>query len=61
MPDITLCTDNKCPMRNECYCFRAKPSKWGQSYFAESPLKDGKCEYFFPLEEGMILKDMNDE
>lgn len=47
MPDMTLCTrcNNKCPRKNECFRYKAKPDLYYQSYFY--PLEDGdKCEYF---------------
>lgn len=50
MPDITMCDNTKCPLRNSCYRFTAEPNKYRQSYFAEKPkLKDGKCEYLMPI------------
>lgn len=48
MPDITMCNNNKCPMRENCYRFKAEPSDY-QSYFRQSPDKDGECEYFWKL------------
>jgi hypothetical protein len=49
MPDITMCQDNECPMKNKCYRFTATPSKYGQSYFAETPREDYYCDYFYPI------------
>lgn len=31
MPDISMCLDHKCPLRETCYRYKATPSKW-QSY-----------------------------
>ncbi len=45
MPDITMCKDNDCPIREKCYRYTAPPSKYRQSYFMESPREDGKCDY----------------
>ena len=50
MPDITICTNNKCPLRRLCYRFTAKPNKEWQSYGLFEPVKmeDGNycCEMF---------------
>ena len=48
MPDITMCTGEGCPMAEQCYRRRARPSHW-QSYFASPPVRDGKCEHFWPV------------
>ena len=51
MPDITMCKGLKCPSKEKCYRFKAKPTEHRQSYFANTPKlnKDGKCDYFYPL------------
>ena len=55
MPDITMCKDQKCPMRMECYRFMANPDPYWQAYFHGSPscfgTKDG-CEYFWQKDDG---------
>lgn len=51
MTDITKChgqigaTD--CPYKENCYRYTAKADKYGQSYFIELPLKDGKCDHYW--------------
>lgn len=45
MPDITMCKGEGCEAKFTCYRFTAKPSM-RQSYFMESPIKDGGCEYY---------------
>ncbi len=49
MPEITMCTDDKCQKKGSCYRFNATPSTPMQSYFCESPLIDGNCEYFYEI------------
>ncbi len=46
MPDISMCKNNKCPARRDCYRFRADPSEM-QAYADFRP-DDGynSCEYF---------------
>ena len=53
MPDITMCKDDMCPSRKNCYRFMAEPNPYRQSYFAVSPLpqqtcttRNEGCEYF---------------
>ena len=46
MPDISMCWGNDCPLKEECYRYLAKPCML-QSYFAEPPYKDGKCDHFW--------------
>lgn len=50
MPDIAMCWGDNCPIKETCYRFTAKPSKWRQSFLAESPIKeDNTCEYFMEI------------
>jgi len=56
MPDCTLCEGGECPLKEQCYLYRAKPSEYRQSYFAEVPYKDGTCEYFIKFHEGSRVK-----
>lgn len=49
MPDITMCTGKGCNKTNTCYRFLAKPSM-RQSYFIESPIKDGECGCYWKIE-----------
>ena len=46
MPDITMCPGLDCPFKEQCYRFTAEPSEY-QSYFADPPIKDGKCNYYW--------------
>jgi len=45
LPDLTMCEGGECPLKEECYLYRAKPSEYRQSYFAKAPFKDGKCDH----------------
>lgn len=42
MPDIDMCTNSLCPLRDKCYRYRAHPTPHGQSYarFEWEPLHD---------------------
>lgn len=51
MPDITMCSGGKCPLKEKCYRYTAKANELQQSYFTEPPfkIKKGKpeCEMFW--------------
>jgi hypothetical protein len=46
MTDITKCTGANCDLKMTCYRFTA-PTGMLQSYFMNSPIKDGKCEMYW--------------
>lgn len=48
-PDITMCDDKECPLKETCYRFKATPSEFRQSYFSESPRKEDKCDHFMEI------------
>ena len=45
--DITLCKGNNCPIKEQCKRYTSTPNPLYQSYFTESPIKDGKCDMFW--------------
>ncbi|MDD4984097.1 MAG: hypothetical protein PHH82_04655 [Candidatus ainarchaeum sp.] len=48
MPDISKCTDEKCPSKQECYRWNSKPYEYGQSYGDfKHDKKTGKCTSFW--------------
>ena len=49
MPDVTLCDNYKCPLRDMCYRYRAVPNKYWQSFSHFTPVT-------FPLGSGMTTK-----
>lgn len=46
MTDITKCKGVNCPFQEKCYRFTAEADTY-QSYFTESPFKDGKCDMYW--------------
>ena len=54
MPDISMCANQVCPKREECFRYRATPSEFRQS-FGEFFWR--ACDHFWPLEDatGPIL------
>lgn len=60
MTDITMCTslrpDAQCPMREQCYRYKATPDEFRQSFFTEAPFIFAQgdhvmCEYFRPVDQ----------
>lgn len=47
MPDISMCEGGSCPLKEECYRYRAKPN-YHQTYLVDIPYDpvSGKCEAF---------------
>lgn len=50
MPDISMCANQTCHMREQCYRFRATPS-YRQAYADFRPGPEGGCLHFSPLSE----------
>lgn len=55
-----MCLGNDCPKKESCYRYTATPSKFRQSYFAEPPIKDGKCDYYWGENSESIMNQLND-
>ena len=49
MADITKCSGIDCPIKETCYRFTAKASDFRQSWFFETPIKDGVCDMYYEL------------
>jgi hypothetical protein len=47
MSDITMCVGTNCPHKETCYRYTATPNEFRQSYFMETPIKDGKCDMYW--------------
>ena len=56
MPDITMCDNATCHMREQCYRFMATPDA-RQSVNTFAPLSDSECEYFMPLKRGKFWQE----
>lgn len=46
MPDISLCRNTTCPLREKCYRATAIPNEYGQSYTIFNLNEDGTCNWF---------------
>jgi hypothetical protein len=59
-PDITMCQGTNCPLKDSCYRYKAKPNKIWQSWFTESPIKDGKCDMYWGENAENTLNQLKD-
>ena len=51
MPDIALCSNSQCPLRDNCYRYRAIPSKYNQVYTKFRPFRNEECDAFWDARE----------
>lgn len=49
MPDITMCCNIDCPLKEKCYRYRAVPDSYWQSFAMYKP-KDNVCDYFWLID-----------
>jgi hypothetical protein len=58
MPDICMCKNEKCPKKEECYRYMAKPSEW-QSYieFKNICNEENNYQWFWQMENKPIVKE----
>lgn len=49
MPDISLCFQVKCPVKNKCVRFLAKPQEFYQSYSLPQNLTEDGCHLFWDV------------
>lgn len=60
MPDICMCIGKGCPLKNNCYRYRAKPDCLGQIFFSVPPYKDGECDRFWDCTGRMKLRGIDE-
>jgi len=51
MGDFTMCDGQGCELKSTCYRYKAEPSLYRQSYFTESPIENGQCDYYWEVQE----------
>lgn len=51
IPDITMCSGDHCPIRENCYRYKAEPTPGRQSYFSQPPWDGEKCDSFWQIEQ----------
>lgn len=61
MPDITMCPGTECPINENCYRFRARPSGMMQSWFTNVPWnKETKsCDHYWPFVSKSEMKRLD--
>jgi hypothetical protein len=59
MPDIAKCWGRECPVKEKCFRFTAKPSE-RQTYFANPPFIDGRCDFFWGETQESIMQQLED-
>lgn len=60
MSDITKCLGTGCPYKESCFRYTATPNEYWQSYFIDSPIKNGKCEMFWGEKSEAILGQLKE-
>ena len=58
MADITLCKGKNCPIKEQCKRYTLPHNPLYQSYFTESPIKDGKCDMFWGDKADNIMEQL---
>ena len=64
MADITMCTGDGCPLKENCYRFTAEKSEYRQSYFFTPPFEDNTCDMYWGKQSESIynqLKNITNE
>lgn len=52
MPDMTLCANEDCPLKEGCYRYMALDTDpWQSYYYGPYNSKTGKCEDYIPMEK----------
>ena len=51
MPDISLCQNEACPLKETCYRYTATPNKKLQAYGWFKPDEEGKCDHYLNYNE----------
>ena len=51
MPDISMCKNTECPLKNTCYRFIATPSEYLQSYGDFKYDEKNGCDYYWKIDK----------
>ena len=49
MTDITKCKGEDCPLRENCWRYKAPADDLYQSWFVDIPFEDGECEHYWEI------------
>jgi hypothetical protein len=59
MPDISMCRNEQCSQKENCYRFTAKPNDPYQWYDSFKQDENGKCDYYWPLKKPTMISFVN--
>lgn len=61
MPDISMCSNHKCPLKDMCYRYRAIPSDYQYYQSYEFVIVDDKieCDGFWPIEDRKDVREIS--
>ena len=60
MPDITMCKDYDCKLKETCFRYNAKPDYY-QSYFVGSPKdEDAECRYYWGDNQNQMFEQLEE-
>ena len=54
-----MCNGKNCDLASTCYRYKAEPSKYRQSYFVDAPIEDGQCDYYWEVNDGKNLTNID--
>ena len=61
MPDISMCINEYCKLKKDCYRYTAKPAEFWQTYndfhYTEHPDKTVTCNYFIDNSEYKLKRE----
>lgn len=53
MPDITMCSNDNCIKKQECYRYTCNPNQYWQAYSTFEPISNEenrfKCKNYYPI------------
>ncbi len=56
-PDISMCANDKCTLKEECYRYTAISNPYRQSYGSFEQDEEGKCNYFYDNKKNKNLNE----
>jgi len=61
MPDISMCKNIHCTLKEQCYRYRAIPNNPYQSWSGFEQDKNGNCDYFMEIYPTDMIMEINKE
>lgn len=60
MSDITKCSGEQCPFKEDCYRFTAKADEMYQSWFIKPPIINNRCDMFWGRQNDYTMKQIKE-